>query len=382
MSSSSAKRDYYEVLGLPREATPEEIKKAFRKKAKECHPDTNKNPEAEAMFKELGEAYDVLSDSNKKQVYDTYGHDGLRSGGYSPGWDFAEGFPDLGDLFASFFGGGGGFSSRRGGGPQQGDDLRVDLSLDFLEAAFGIKKEVQIHRLEHCDTCHGNGASPGSGPSICTTCGGTGQIRQTTQTIIGHFTQIVGCGRCQGQGTMIMDPCHTCHGQGRKEVEKTLTVPVPAGVDDGTRLRMSQEGDAGPLGGPPGDVYVVIRLQPHPVFKRDGYHVYSSHQVAYSQLALGAEIEVPSLRSTQKIKIPAGTQNGHVFTLKNEGIPVVNQPNRHGDHYVQVQVVIPTHLSSEERKLLERLQELHTEKERKGNTSFMNKFKEVLTGNI
>jgi molecular chaperone DnaJ len=379
---STTKRDYYEILGVARNATSDEIKKAFRKKAKECHPDTNQNPESEALFKELGEAYDVLSDSNKRQVYDAYGHDGLRSGGYQPGWDFAQGFPDLGDLFASFFGGGGyGFGGRRSGGPQQGDDIRVELVLEFTEAAFGVDRDIHYTRLEHCGTCHGSGARPGSGPTVCNGCGGSGQIRQTTQTIIGHFTQIVVCARCQGMGTMIVDPCQSCHGQGRIQGEKVYSLTIPPGVDNGTRLRISNEGDAGPLGGPGGDVYVVLQVKPHAVFKRDNYDIYASQPVSYAQLALGDEIEIPMLNgSQQSLKIPAGTQNGHVFTIKNAGIPHLNQPSRLGDHYVQVQVSIPTHLSGEERKLLERLQELQQERERKGNTSFMHKFKEVLTG--
>lgn len=380
---STTKRDYYEVLGVAREATSDDIKKAFRRKAKECHPDTNPTPEADAMFKELGEAYDVLSDANKRQVYDTYGHDGLRSGGYQPGWDFAQGFPDLGDLFASFFGGGYGFSGgRRGGGPQPGDDIRIELVLDFLETAFGVTKEIKIHRLEHCESCHGSGARPGTGPSVCNGCGGSGQVRQTTQTIIGHFTQIVVCARCQGTGTMIVDPCQTCLGKGRKQGEKVYSLTVPAGVDDGTRLRIGQEGDAGPLGGPPGDVYVVIRMKPHAVFKRDNYDVYTVQTVSYSQLALGADVEVPVIRGSQHLRIPAGTQNGHIFTLKHEGIPHLNQPSRHGDHFVQVQIAIPTHLSGEEKKLLERLQEIQQERERTKGTSFMHKFKEAISGAI
>jgi molecular chaperone DnaJ len=262
----------------------------------------------------------------------------------------------------------------------QGDDLRVELPLEFTEAAFGAKKDITIHRLEHCQTCHGSGANPGSGPTVCNGCGGSGQVRQTTQTIIGHFTQIAPCARCQGTGQMIVDPCPSCQGQGRLQGEKTISLTIPAGVDEGTRLRLSQEGDAGPQGGPPGDVYVVIRVAPHPVFKRDGYHVYSTQTVSYPQLVLGTELEVPSLRGPQKLKIPAGTQNGHVFTLKHEGIPLLNQPTRKGDHFVQVQIQVPTHPSGEEKKLLERLQELHDEKERKHNASFFNKFKEALSG--
>lgn len=381
----SSTRDYYEILGVAKNASQDDIKKAFRKKAKECHPDTNShNPEAEALFKELGEAYDVLGDQDKRQVYDTYGHEGLRSGGYQPGWDFAEGFPDLGDLFASFFGGGSGFSSRRRTGPQQGDDLRIDISMDFLEAAFGVKKDITINKLEHCQPCTGSGATPGSGPAICTTCGGSGQIRQTTQTIIGHFMQIVVCNRCNGSGSTIMDPCKTCQGQGRVQVEKTVSVPIPAGVDTGTRLRLAQEGDAGPLGGPPGDAYVVIQIKPHPEFKRDGVHVFSAITLTYPELTLGTEIEVNAIREPVKLKIPAGTQHGHIFTLRNEGIPYLNQNSRNGDHFVEVRLSVPTHVNPEEKKLLERLYEIQTEKRRESGQSgsFFNRMKEAISGSF
>jgi molecular chaperone DnaJ len=223
--ASSIKRDYYEVLGLSKAATPEDIKRSFRRKAKECHPDTNSSAEAEGMFKELGEAYEVLSDPKKRQLYDAYGHDGLRSGGGSygggaSGWGSADGFPsDIGDLFSSIFGGGmggAGFRSGRQGGPQMGDDVHIELALEFKEACFGVAKTVAVKRLEQCDTCHGSGASEGSQPVGCATCGGNGQIRQTTQTIIGHFTQIVTCPRCQGQGQVIDNPCRPCSGKGRK----------------------------------------------------------------------------------------------------------------------------------------------------------------------
>lgn len=383
---STTKRDYYEVLGITRSANADEIKKAFRKKAKQYHPDTNKSPEAEGMFKELGEAYDVLSDSNKRQVYDNYGHDGLKSGGYQPQWDFAEGFPDLGDIFASFFGGGGagfggGMGGRRGG-PQQGSDLRLDLALEFNEAVFGTKKEITFTHLENCDTCDGSGASPGSGPTVCTTCGGQGQVRQTAQTIIGHFTQIVTCPNCQGRGSIIVNPCRACHGQGRTAVEAKRSIVIPPGVDQGTRLRVAGEGDSGVKGGPPGDLYVVLQIKPHPEFKREGYHIYSLQEVPYSVLALGGEIEVTTLEGSQTLKIPSSTQNGHIFTLKGVGVPHLNNNAKRGDHFVEVQVFIPTHLSGEEKKLLQKLQEIQQEKMKKeksrSGASFMNMF----TGNF
>jgi molecular chaperone DnaJ len=376
-------RDYYEVLGVPKNATQDEVKKAFRKKAKQYHPDTNSSAEAEGLFKELGEAYDVLSDPQKRQVYDTYGHDGLRTGGYSPSWDFMEGFPDLGDLFSSFFGGGG-FAGGRRRGPQQGDDRRLDLTLDFEEAAFGVKKDMVLNRLEHCDLCQGSGAAPGSGPVACATCGGSGQLRQTTQTIIGHFTQIVGCPTCQGQGMVIRDACQKCHGKGRVPGEKALSITIPAGVDDGTRLRVVQEGDAGPLGGPPGDLYVIIAIRPDERFRREGYTVYSSVRIPYAHLVLGCEVEVPVLKGKENLKVPAGTQPGHVFTLKQHGIPHLNQPNRRGDHLVMVEVDIPKHVQGEEKRLLEKLYELesqsHKDLKGKGQPSLIHFVKDAITG--
>lgn len=366
---STTKRCYYDVLEVTRSASAEEIKKSFRKKAKECHPDTNKSPEAEAQFKELGEAYDVLSDANKRQVYDNYGHDGLKSGGYQPGWDFADGFPDLGDIFSSFFGGSGfgfgGGGSRSRHGPRQGDDLRLDLPLEFNEAAFGAKKEITITHMTHCEPCNGQGSAQGSGPSTCSTCGGKGQVQQVAQTIIGHFTQITTCPQCQGQGRIITNPCGTCHGQGRAPEEKSLTLTIPAGVDQGTRLRISGEGDSGYLGGPPGDLYVVLNVKPHPVFKRDGYDIHALLEVSYAQMALGDELDIPTLEGDQRLKIPAGTETGHVFSIKGVGVPHLNNPKRKGDHYVQVEIAVPKHVSGEEKKLLSRLLELEQERAKK-----------------
>lgn len=382
------KPDYYEVLGVARNATAEEIKKAFRKKARQYHPDVNKDPDAESMFKQLAEAYEVLSDPQKRQVYDAYGHEGLAGGGYQPSWDFMHGFPDLSDLFAQFFGinfpGGEAYGQR--GGPIKGEDLRLDLELDFMEAAFGTNKEVEVQHLTVCKTCHGSGASPESGgPAICQTCMGQGQIRQTTQTIIGHFTQISTCPRCHGQGTMIMDPCKSCKGKSRVTESKTLTLTVPPGVDTGTRLRVASEGNAGYLGGPPGDLYVILHIKPHPVYRREGYDVYAAVPVTYTQLVLGDEVEVPLLQGTEKIKIAPGTPNGHIFTLKNRGIPVLNAPNQHGNFHVQVVLDIPKKISNEERKLLEKLQALESERAGKDHkatagSSFVHRFKEVLSG--
>jgi molecular chaperone DnaJ len=383
----SEKPDYYEVLGIEKGASPEEIKKAFRKMARQYHPDVNKDAGAEDMFKMLAEAYEVLSDPQKRQVYDAYGHAGLAGGAYQPSFDFMQGFPDLNDLFAQFFGvgfpGSEGYQQR--GGPVKGEDLRFDLELEFMEAAFGTNKDVEISHLSHCKPCQGSGASPESGgPAMCQTCMGQGQIRQTTQTIIGHFTQISTCPRCHGQGTMIMDPCKSCMGKSRITETKTLTLNVPAGVDTGTRLRVAAEGNAGFLGGPSGDLYVILHAKPHPVFRREGYDVYTAFPVTYTQLVLGDEVEVPLLQGTERIKIAAGTQNGHVVTLKNKGIPILNTPNQHGNYHVQLILEVPKRLSNEERKLLEKLHELETERSAKDTKStshsFVHRFKEALGG--
>ncbi len=388
---SSTNQDYYDILGVNKTATKDEIKKAFRKKAKQYHPDVNKSSDAESKFKELGEAFDVLSNENKRQVYDQYGHDGLRSSGYETNWsNMQQGFPDLNDLFASFFGGDFGFSSQRNQGPYQGEDLRFDVELDFMDAVFGTKKEIEIRRLNHCESCEGSGAKPGSGPSVCQGCGGNGQVRQTTQTIIGHFTQIANCPQCNGQGQIITDPCKDCKGQGRIEERKKLTLTIPAGVDTGTRLRVGNEGNSGPLGGPSGDLYVLIHVTPHPEFKREGYTIISQEEVPYTTMVLGGHIEVPVLEGSKSLKIPAGTQNGHVFTLKEHGVPHLNNPNRKGEHYIQVQAHIPTRFSNEEKKLLETLHELTLKKPAKqklDNTqkesfSFFDRFREVIAGPV
>jgi molecular chaperone DnaJ len=381
---STTRRDYYEVLGLSKTASADEIKKAFRRKAKECHPDTNKSPDAEAQFKELGEAYDVLSNNDKRQIYDNYGHDGLKSGGYQTQWDFADNFPDLGDIFSSFFGGGAGFGGggRRRGGPQPGNDLRLDLALDFLEGVFGAKREISFTHLQNCEPCQGSGAAAGSGPSVCGTCGGQGQVRQTAQTIIGHFTQIITCPQCQGSGSTISDPCPSCQGQGRQAVETKRSIVIPPGVDQGTRLRVAGEGDAGLKGGPPGDLYVVLQIKSHPQFKRDGYHIYSIQNVSYPTLALGGTVEVPGLEGIQTLKIPAGTPNGHLFTFKGAGVPHLNNNGKRGDHYVEVQVTIPTHLNGEEKKLLQRLQELQAshKMDKEASASFLGRMKRSFAG--
>ena len=353
---SSDKQDYYQVLGVSKDAAANDIKKAFRRKAKELHPDQNNDPNAEAHFKELGEAYEVLSDEKRRQVYDTYGHDGLQSGGFSPSYDFSEAFPDLGDLFSSFFGmsgfGGGG---QYGSGPQPGSNLQYNLNLEFMEAAFGIEKPITIERLEACSPCKGEGAEPGSGSTTCSSCGGHGQVRRAAQTILGQFMQVTTCPTCSGSGQVIESPCKSCRGQGRAPKDHEITLTIPAGVDSGTRLRISGSGDAGAKAGPYGDLYVMVNIRSHEVFDRDGYHIGSKAKATYPQLVLGDTITVPTIHGDASLKIPAGTTSGHVFSLKGKGVPVINQPGRHGDHYIQVDIDIPKHPSKDEKQLLEQL---------------------------
>lgn len=369
MNAKQQQRDYYEVLGVPKSADAAAIKKAFRQKAKELHPDTNKSDTAEAQFKELGEAYAVLSDAQKRQVYDTYGHEGLQGsgGGYGGGassWGFMDEFTDLSDIFSAFFNGGfsGGGGRGSANGPARGSDLRVSLKLSFMEAAFGCKKTVDVKRLDTCNTCEGSGAAPGTTPETCPQCHGHGQIRQTAQTMFGHFTQVVTCPQCHGTGQVLPHPCSDCHGEGRKEQVKPIELTIPAGVDSGTRLRVSNEGDAGWKSGPNGDLYVVINVAADAHFVRDGYDVASKIPVSFSQLALGDTITIPLLKGEQTVKIPAGSASGTILTLRGEGIPQINQPQRRGDFHLHLEVQVPQKLSAAERELLQQLRKLEQER--------------------
>lgn len=367
-------RDYYDILGVSKTATPDEIKKAFRRKAKELHPDMNKSPDAEAQFKELGEAYDVLSSAEKRQMYDNYGHAAFQQGGGAgagggnyASWDWASDFGDLSDIFSAFFGSDfmGGMGRRRGGAGGgrrrafRGDDLQVGLKIGFLEAAFGAEKSIKVSHLIECRDCTGSGASKNSGgPQRCGYCGGTGQLQQTAQTMLGFFTQIVTCPHCQGSGELITDPCRSCSGQGRVREDKQLSLNIPAGVDNGLRLRMSGEGDAGINGGPSGDLYVLLEVESHATFNREGHDVYSTASIRYTQMALGDTITVQGLEGPIKLDIPAGTASGHRFRIKQGGVPRLQNPNQRGDHFVTVQVDVPKKLSSHARKLLKALREL------------------------
>ena len=354
--------DYYEILGVERNASKDEIKSAFRKMARQWHPDINKAPEAEAKFKELGKAYETLMDDDKRATYDRFGEDGLNN---TQG-PFANGFGDLEEVFNSFFGGGfGGFGGGRRqdpNAPQRGDDLRLDIELEFEEAVFGLNKEIKIDHLETCPKCKGTGAKEGSKPQTCQTCGGRGSIQQTTRTVLGHFTQVVTCPHCHGKGTIISDPCPECRGDGRKEVEKTLEVKIPAGVDNGSKMRLSQEGDAGKNGGISGDLYIVIHVRPSNYYQRDGVNVFTKLELSPAQAVLGDSVVIKTLDGEKEITIPAAIQHGEVVKIKNAGVPNISKPSVRGEHIVVVSIKVPNHISNEEKNLYQKLYEIESNK--------------------
>lgn len=371
------KRDYYEVLSVVRTCTDDELKKAYRKLALQWHPDKNPDnrAEAEERFKEIGEAYQILSDAERRAQYDRFGHAAFEQGGGFPGgFDVGGGFEDiLGDLFGDFFGGNRG---RGGGGRQRarrGQDLQYKLDLRFEEAASGCEKTVNIPRLEPCETCGGAGAKPGTKPATCSHCRGTGQIRFQQ----GFFSIAKTCGHCNGQGSVISEPCPTCEGGGVQRHTHTLNIKIPAGVDTGSRLKLRAEGERGAGGGPAGDLYVLIDVAEHPIFSRDGVDVLCEVPISFVQATLGTEIDVPTLDGATKLKIPAGTQSAHVFKLKGKGVASLNGYGR-GDQLVRVAVETPRKLSARQRELLEEFAKLSGEEVHPLSKSFLEKVRSIL----
>ena len=358
--------DYYDLLGVSKDADGDTLKRAYRRLARQYHPDINKDPGAEDRFKEIGRAYEVLSDPQTRRRYDQFGEAGLGGAGGMPDVGDMGGFADLFETFFSGFGGaggsGGGRPRRRG--PQQGDDLRYDLKIDFEQAVFGQEREIKIPHLETCDTCNGTGAKVGSGPTTCSTCGGVGQVRRATRTPFGSFTQVAECPSCEGTGQVIADPCPACAGQGVRQVRKKLRINIPAGVDTGTRLRVAGEGNAGLRGGPSGDLYVFLTVKSHPQLRRDGITVLSEVNVSYLQAILGDIIEVDTVDGNTSLEIPAGTQPNAVLTLENKGIPKLGNPVARGNQRISINVKLPIRLSDEERGLLEDLAGHHSAKGR------------------
>jgi molecular chaperone DnaJ len=369
----TAKRDYYEVLGVSRSSNDAEIKRAYHRLAREYHPDLNKDPDAEARFKEINEAYEVLGDRRKRAEYDRWGHAGLGAGF---GTDFT-GFGGFGDIFEDFFGFGGMRTAARRA-PQKGADLRYDLTLTFEEAAFGCEKEIEITRLDTCPNCQGTGSDPGTAPIRCPQCNGTGEVRRVRQSVFGSFVNVTTCGRCGGEGEVITTPCSECRGQKQVRVTKRLSIEVPPGVDDGTQIRLSDEGQAGLRGGVSGNLYVVISVRRHPYFKRQNGDVFLELPINVAQAALGDEIEVPTLDGSEKLAIPAGTQTGESFRLRGKGIPYLRGGGR-GDQLVTVYVVTPKKLTSEQQELFEELAKtLGKEVIPQGEKGFFDRLKDVL----
>jgi len=360
--------DYYEILGVARDANKDELKRAYRRLARKYHPDVNKEAGAEERFKEINRAYEVLSEPETRARYDRFGEAGVSGAGAS-GFEYGDmgGFADIFETIFSGFGGmGAQTATRRRSGPMRGDDLRLDLKLDFREAIFGGEKEIRIPHLESCATCNGSGAKPGTGSKTCGTCNGSGQVRRATRTPFGSFAQVSACPTCNGTGEVIESKCEVCGGAGRKQETKKLKITIPQGVDNGTRLRVSGEGDAGQKGGPAGDLYVYLFVEPDKLFKREGIDIYSEINISYLQAILGCRLEVDTVDGKQELTIPTGLQPNTVLTLENHGVPKLGNPVARGNHLITVKVNIPTKINAEERKLLEELAKIKGDQTEKG----------------
>jgi molecular chaperone DnaJ len=345
----TTQRDYYDILEVSRDSTEEEIRKAFRKKALEFHPDRNKSEGAHVKFKEANEAYQVLTDPERRQRYDRFGHAGVGNGAQGQGFEGADLFGGFGDVFDAFFGGGG--TSRTMA--REGRDLQTTLPISFEEAAFGTKREIEIDRVEQCARCKGSRSEPGHDAETCSNCKGSGRVRRAQRSIFGQFVTEAACNVCNGSGQTVPHPCAKCKGSGAEKTKRKIQVKVPAGVPSGVRLRLERQGDTGEFGGPPGDLFVGIRVQPHDLFRREEDDVFLTVDVSFPRAALGTEIDVPTLDGAAKLKVPAGTQSNTRFKLKGQGIPHLGREGKRGDEIVTVRIETPDHLSNRQKELLE-----------------------------
>ena len=375
------KRDYYEVLGINKGASADEIKKAYKKMARKYHPDLNPGDKsAEEKFKEVNEAYEVLSDPDKKARYDQYGHAGVDpnfgAGGFGGGgFDGSFDFGDLGDIFGSFFGGGfGGGRRTNPNAPQRGESIRMSIAISFEEAAFGCEKEVTVERYETCDTCHGNGCAPGTSPEVCPDCHGTGTVQVRRQTPMGVFATSSPCPKCGGKGRIIHQPCKDCRGSGLLRKKKTIQASIPAGIDNGQTISIRGQGNAGKNGGPAGDLLITITVRPHELFRREGTSVLCEAPITFTQAVLGAELEIPTIDGKVKYTLPEGTQSGTTFRLKGKGIPSINGRGR-GDQYVTVTIETPRDLNREQKEALKKFSETLGEGNYEKHRSFFGKKK-------
>jgi molecular chaperone DnaJ len=376
-----AKRDYYEVLGVSRDATDSDLKSAFRNLARKYHPDVNDAPDAEERFKEINEAYSVLSDADKRAAYDRFGHQGVRGPNGGPGFETVD-FSDFADIFGDMFGFGGfGGRTRTASrtAPRRGADLQYQVVVSFKEAIHGTEKEVEVTKDENCGTCSGSGAKPGTSPKTCPECQGRGEVRQTRQTLLGAMVQVTTCPVCSGRGSVIESHCPTCQGRGLVRNTRRKKVSIPAGVDDGTRIRLAGEGQSGANNGPPGDLYLLVRVRPHKYFRRRDQDILLDLNVNIAQATLGAEVKVPTVDGDVKLKIPAGTQPGKIIRMRGRGVPHLRSNSR-GDQLVIVNVTIPKRLDEEERELFEKLAQKMDSKVLPQEKGFLDRLKNVLGG--
>ncbi|NLK21542.1 MAG: molecular chaperone DnaJ [Epulopiscium sp.] len=375
-----ADRDYYEILGLDRDAADSDIKKAYRKLAKQYHPDMNPdNEEAEHKFKEVSEAYEVLSDPQKKAKYDQFGHAafGNGAGGGFDGFGGFNGGFDMGDIFDMFDIFGGGMGGRKRSGPLRGADIRASVQISFKDAAFGVSKEIQLGLWENCDTCKGSGAKEGTHPETCKHCGGTGQVKVTQNTLFGSMSSVRPCDVCHGEGKIIKDPCKTCSGEGKVRKTKTIKVDIPAGIDHGQSVRIQGKGEPGTKGGLNGDLLITVYVKQHPIFERRGNDVYCEIPITFAQAALGAELVVPTLDGNVQYSIKEGTQTGTMFRLKGKGIPSVRNPKFRGDQYIEVKIEVPTKLNEKQKNILREFSNISGDEVHQQRKGFFEKVKEA-----